>query len=65
MRHDVGTYRQTLRQVLDAMHRKCTPSFGSPLHYAFSDMKPANVGFDADWKPVLLDVDSIKHQDHV
>ena len=45
------------------MHRKSKPCFASPLHYAFADIKPHNVGFDANWKPVLIDIDSIKYQD--
>ena len=52
-------------QILDAMHRKSIPSFGVPIHFAYSDVKPQNICFSADWRPVLIDVDALKFQDNV
>jgi hypothetical protein len=56
---------QRLLQILDAMHRKSIPSFGAPMHFAYSDVKPQNICFSADWRPVLIDVDALKFQDNV
>jgi hypothetical protein len=60
----VARATQRLLQILDAMHRKSIPSFGAPMHFAYSDVKPQNICFSADWRPVLIDVDALKFQDN-